>query len=294
MIDKNEKTGFHASANFQKEFNSLIGIATGLVADNYITKGELDFFDLWIREQKHANMMPFYNEIIDALSEAKNDDVMSEHHKETLAELIQLAIENEVVFTKISTTDEKNITNRLIGVVRGLLADDVLNNTEIESLHNLISSHINPLFSATNDILTNIKDFNNITQEQRNALKIELNRIIGGSIHEHGVIDGMTANIPFDTLPKEFNLYCKRFVLTGNFYTMSRKQMGTLIESFGATQSRHVNGVADLLIVGGMASKDWAFSSFGRKIEEAITLRKEGNGLLIVDERQMADYLAGA
>ena len=289
----NESTGFHTSANFQKEFNSLIGIATGLVADDYITKGELDFFDLWIREQKYADMMPFYNEIMDTLSEAKNDDFMSEYHKERLAELIQLAIENEIVFNKLSTTDDKNITNRLIGVIRVVLADDVLSNVEIESLHNIIASHTNPLFSATNDLLKKIKDFNNITQEQRDALKIELNRIIGGSIHEHGVIDGMTANISFDTLPEEFDLYCKRFVLTGSFYTMSRKQMGTLIESFGATQSRHVNGVTDLLVVGGMASKDWAFSSFGRKIEEAITLREDGNCLLIVNEKQMADYLEG-
>lgn len=83
----------------------------------------------------------------------------------------------------------------------------------------------------------------------------------------------------------------QRVVLTGSFYTMSRKQIGELIESRGAKLDKSVNRKIDLLVVGGMASRDWAFSSFGRKIEEALTVRKYGTPLLIIDEKQITEWL---
>lgn len=284
---------FHTKTNFQKEFNSLIGVATGLIADNYITKQELDYFIAWSKEQHYASYIPNYHEMMIVANKAIENNSISEELCAQLAEYIAEAIEHKIVLDILSTTFEKNFSNRLIGFIRGVLADNHLNDAEIEALAKYVHDSDSVAFRKAQSIIDGIKDFKQIDEQTRTELKNELNAIIGGSVHEHGVIDGMTMGIEFDTLPKGFDLYCTRFVLTGNFYSMSRKQMGELIESFGATQSKSVSGTTDILIVGGMASKDWAFSSFGRKIEKALELREEQSHLLIVDEKQMADYLAG-
>lgn len=285
------ETQFHAQANFQKEFNSLIGVATGLIADNHITKLELDYFIAWSKEQNYASHMPNYHEMMIIAQEATANNSINDELRIQLAEYIAEAIEHKIVFDILSTTFEKNFSNRLIGFIRGVLADNHLNDAEIEALAKYIHDSDSIVFRNAQRIIDGIKDFKQIDEQTRTALNKELTAIIGGSIHEHGVIDGMTVGIEFDTLPDEFTLEGKRVVLTGSFYSMSRKQIGALIEKQGARLDKSVNRQIDMLVVGGMASKDWAFSSFGRKIEEALAVKQYGIPLLIVDEKQMAEWL---
>ncbi len=41
----------------------------------------------------------------------------------------------------------------------------------------------------------------------------------------------------------------------------------------------------DYLVIGTLASRDWRFSSHGRKIENAIALQKSGHPIVIINER---------
>jgi hypothetical protein len=47
-----------------------------------------------------------------------------------------------------------------------------------------------------------------------------------------------------------------------------------------------------VLVVGCLGNSDWAHTSFGRKIEAAVRLRRDGIPIAIVDERHWASQLA--
>jgi len=47
----------------------------------------------------------------------------------------------------------------------------------------------------------------------------------------------------------------------------------------------------DYLVLGIMGSRDWAHSSFGRKIEKAMEYKKAGHPIAIVSERHWSGYL---
>jgi len=52
-----------------------------------------------------------------------------------------------------------------------------------------------------------------------------------------------------------------------------------------------VNANVDYLVIGTLASRDWLYTSHGRKIEKALLLKREGNPIKIITERSLLKFL---
>ena len=62
-----------------------------------------------------------------------------------------------------------------------------------------------------------------------------------------------------------------------------------MIASLGGTLRSSVFAKTDYLIVGNSGNPCWAYACYGRKIEEAVTLRRAGAKTIIVNETDFWD-----
>ena len=63
--------------------------------------------------------------------------------------------------------------------------------------------------------------------------------------------------------------------------------METMLRCRGAETSSSVNKSVDYLVIGTLASRDWLYTSHGRKIEKALLSKREGNAIKVITERTL-------
>jgi NAD-dependent DNA ligase len=82
------------------------------------------------------------------------------------------------------------------------------------------------------------------------------------------------------------------FCFTGESKRASREEMKLLAQDRGAKIVEAVSPELDYLVVGVNGNPCWAYCSYGRKIAQAIELRRQGSRLLIVHESDFFAALA--
>ena len=70
--------------------------------------------------------------------------------------------------------------------------------------------------------------------------------------------------------------------------------MADAVRAFGGIARSTVSAKTDYLIVGNAGNPCWAYACYGRKIEEAMQLRKDGAKVIIVNETDFWDAVDDA
>lgn len=86
------------------------------------------------------------------------------------------------------------------------------------------------------------------------------------------------------TEPKEFSVSGHHFVFTGKFASGTRSECQAEITERGGRCQSSPTKKTRFLVIGAVGSRDWAHSSWGRKIEKAIELRDSGECIDILSE----------
>lgn len=81
----------------------------------------------------------------------------------------------------------------------------------------------------------------------------------------------------------------KTFCFTGESYRSKRADMAAAVLSLGGIVKSCVTAKTNYLIVGNAGNPCWAYACYGRKIEEAVRLRKDGEQVLIINETDFWD-----
>jgi len=76
----------------------------------------------------------------------------------------------------------------------------------------------------------------------------------------------------------------KTVCFTGKFLSDTRHNLEQQAKLLGASPVKGVTTNLDVLIVGSLASRDWMFTSHGRKIEAAIKAKEKGQDIQIINE----------
>jgi hypothetical protein len=169
--------------------------------------------------------------------------------------------------------------SELLGLAKGVMLDGVVTENEAIQLRTWIANHPDVVETWPGDILSKrlekIFADGKATPEECADLAKLLGQLVGG---EAGIMVGKNASttLPIDQPPPKITLRGKTFVLTGTFALGPRSACEKLIESFGGQSEGNVTGRTDFLVVGTFASRDWAHTSYGRKIELAIEKKKTG------------------
>ena len=82
------------------------------------------------------------------------------------------------------------------------------------------------------------------------------------------------------------------FCLTGSSRKYSRQDFAVVIADRGGTAVNGVSRRVHYLVIGADGNPCWSYACYGRKVERAVELRKEGHPIVIVHEKDFHDALA--
>ncbi|MFY9142283.1 BRCT domain-containing protein [Sulfuricurvum sp.] len=196
------------------------------------------------------------------------------------------------IFTRFN---RKHIQDRqvdtLIGLSKGLIADEKVNQKEAEFL---LSWLVQNRYTTENPIILNLlekvdsmlKDGILDTEESTELLGIL--KAISGEKSEIGELS-KTSTLPINDPMPPITFERTSFLFTGTCAFGTRKQCQDVIESLGGINANGVTKTLNYLILGTYVTDSWAHENFGRKIEKAIEYRDNGIPLVIITEEHWAN-----
>jgi NAD-dependent DNA ligase len=188
----------------------------------------------------------------------------------------------------------KRSCESLLGICTGLLADRVLSDEEIRFLDTWLAENSDIATVWPGDVIysrvQHVLNDGIITEEERDNLKKTLVDLIGNDFEQTGVTSGLATNLPIDDVP-EILIPGNSFCFTGAFLYGTRKACENAITSRGGYTYPTVRINLDYLVIGTLASHEWAHTSHGRKIELALDYKKKGRTIFIISEKQWIQFL---
>lgn len=186
----------------------------------------------------------------------------------------------------------KSIEN-LLGLCQGLIADNHLSEQEIAFLDTWLKENQETTKAWPGDIIARrvreVLADGVVTAEEADDLRDTLQQIVSGVASE-GIASGMAATLPIQKVHSilfEQSVFC----FTGKFLYGSRRKVHRATEALGGICLDNVTTKLDYVVIGALASRDWAHTSFGRKIQRAVELRDKGYPIAIISEENWAQFI---
>ncbi|SKA82324.1 BRCA1 C Terminus (BRCT) domain-containing protein [Caloramator quimbayensis] len=279
-----------------KALHTLEGILIGITIDNILNEYELKELSAWCElYSNYINRQPL-GDILNTIKKSIEDGIIDENEREDILWLCNNYKIGNMYFD-IITSD----VQRLHGILHGILADGVITDSEIKALKNWLEDNEHLIGTYPYDeiysLLISILSDGFIDDYERKILKLflsdfvdtkcssNLNRNEIEELREKINISGICSICP------EIIINNKLFCFTGTSSKTTRKQISEVIISFGGRYHDKVTKETDYLVIGNNGNPCWAFSCYGRKVEQAVNLRKKGHKILIVHENDFWDAL---
>jgi len=181
----------------------------------------------------------------------------------------------------------------LLGLARGLMADQELRDDEIQVLDEWLDRHSSLASSYPVKVLQgrvkDVLDDGLITESEREHLVDTLRLLIDGRLNEMAE-QVKIKEFWFDEAGLiEFNR--TRFCLAGNFIYGPREACERAIVQKGGLVCPMISADSQFLVVGGLGVDEWRMGGLGRKIETAIELKTQGANLKIIAEDAFVEQL---
>ena len=115
-----------------------------------------------------------------------------------------------------------------------------------------------------------------------------MNELTGSNFEKGEILKSTT--LPLDKPEPDVEFNGSTFCCTGTFETGTRKEVEEIITNNGGKPSR-LNNSTNYLVIGAYATDSWAHSSYGRKIEKALTIKQKGIDIKIISEHHLLKFL---
>lgn len=285
---------FNYTQNRNKLFANLISIIDGILADGHVRDEEVLYLDTWLLEANQT----IRNGVIKSLSVRGSkilaDGVVSDDERGEL-KLHLNDIQRQILdIPDVDLFSSESDLHLLNGLCKGLISDRTLSEEEVRYLdwwltqNGALKSNYpgKELYALVKEILSD----GIITTEESENLHKALVDFTGCDLAS-GVVDGLSTKLPLDNTA-EVSVENKTFCLTGVFLAGKRAHVEDLIKKNNGLISSGITKRIDFLVIGTLSSRDWKFSSHGRKIEKAVSYRDdEGAKLKIISEEMLFDAL---
>jgi NAD-dependent DNA ligase len=279
-----------------KAIHTLEGLIKGIAIDGHINKSEIEELESWFNlNQLLLERHPF-SELTQILKDSLADDYFSDDEK---ADILWMCSQysSQSLFYNLLTSD----IQRLHGILHGILADNVIELREMEMLDEWLADndHLTGLYPYDElcSLITVVLRDGRLTPEEIDLLKAffsefidtrqsyNLNEFELKELRQESRISGICVMCPQLVIPDK--LYC----FTGVSSKAKRTDIKKIIEDKGGKFKNSIVKDTDYLIVGNGGNPCWAFSCYGRKVEQAVNLRKAGQSILIVHENDFWDEI---
>lgn len=289
MKELEEYRAFTRPAELHKAINTLRGIIAGISSDADVSGSELTELTHWCELHAHLRDRHPFSELLPVIDEALADGVVTPDESKDILWLCSNFTDNSSYYD--ATTSSIQF---LQGLIHGIMADGELSDQEILSLKKWIDANefLNGTypFDEICSMLYAILEDGKITQDEREELTAFFSNVIDftssynlsekdfSKLREKYSVTGICAAYP------EVTFQGKLFCFTGESRRAKRAEIAQVIEKLGGTIRASVSSKTDYLIVGNGGNPCWAYACYGRKIEDAVAIRKEGGHVVIVNE----------
>ncbi|MFY3790808.1 BRCT domain-containing protein [Ureibacillus sp. MALMAid1270] len=288
---------FTKPAEVHKAVNSLIGILEGIKLDSVVNTLELEEVIHWCSlQRKFQNKFPF-SEIIPMIDLALVDGVITEEEIEDILWLCKNVVHQDGfnMYYNVVTSS----LQELQGIIHGVMADNVLTEQEITKMFSWMNDHeflkgYYP-FDEIYSLLISIKEDGIISDDEKNMLRAYFSHFIDTrSSYNINEIEMKELQSKYSVtgicvVDPQIIFEGRTFSFTGTSSKAKRSEIAELITNNGGIFNNNVTQQTDYLIVGNDGNPCWAFSCYGRKVEKAVDLRKNGSSILIVHENDFWD-----
>ncbi len=279
---------FNFSREKERALHGLRGILSGVVADKRLNEKELLFLDSWLQSQQYLADDKDVLRILTQVGE------IMEHQQISAEDLrqMQATAEHFITLSEEANGHGEGEAAELMGFLTGVASDGVLNDQEIAALSSWLNKHqaIRETWPASViiDRLATILDDGVITEEEREDLLRTLQHVTAN--HRSSLRFDNSTEVWEDAVD-ELKMSAATFCLTGDFVSGDRNTVETMLKLRGAEISSTVTKMVDYLVIGTLASRDWLYTSHGRKIEKALLLKREGSSVAIITERTLLRFM---
>lgn len=286
---------FHSKSRLDKAINSLLGIVEGIAIDRQITQEELRFLEVWLSDHRWLRERHPYSELIPVVESACSDGVLTQDECDDIRFVCE-RLRSEQYYDMV-TGDMQ----RLHGLLAGIIADGVVTEEELRGLQSWIGEHdhLKTLwpYDELDCVVSAVFKDGVIDDEEQAMLReffsefvalLDDRTITAPLMLEGATLIGVCAMCP------EITFEGKTFCFTGASSKLTRNGFQELVERLGGSLAKSPTKGTHYLVVGAEGNPAWAFSCYGRKVEAAVRLRKQGVQLVIVHEHDFHDAVADA
>lgn len=284
---------FTARSRLEKSINSLIGLVEGIAVDGAINRSEIAYLNRWLVEHDELKESHPYNELMPVVHHAIADGVLSHEERADILWLCEKLSSSEY-YTK-TTTD----LQRLHGIVGGIIADGVITEDELRGLSEWLDDHEHLRtcwpYDEVSSLITAVMAHKKIDEPMQKILnnffsqfvqQVDDRSIHMPSIEETSVLIGLCSVCP------EIQFEGKKFCFTGSSKRFTRAELCAIVKSLGGEVVSSLSSTVSYLVIGAEGNPCWAYACYGRKVEQAVTLRKNGSRLVLIHENDFHDSVA--
>ncbi len=292
--DSLEFRAYTSKSETDKALNTLQGLLVGMGLDGTYNESELKELDNWC--SKHMSLInrnPF-KEFMQLIKQAVNKPDTRQEAMEDLKWMCQKYEQGNIYYSTV--TSDLQI---LQGICHGIIADGKIQDDEIYKLDSWLdeNAHLQSFYPYDEIacLVSSVLRDKVIDEDERRMLLAYFNDFCLITTPE------LSKKIKQDTESIKITAICtmdpnvefdgKGFCFTGVASKAPREELIKSIKQLGGIYTDNVSKKTDYLIVGDNGNPCWAFARYGRKVEKAIELRKQGHKISIVHEYSFWDFI---
>jgi hypothetical protein len=293
--DNNDYSIYQSYRESVKALNTLDGILKGINIDKIINGMELEELNFWCECHRNLSGRYPYKEIFPKIKQYTSDGILS---KDEYDDLVWLC---EKMQDRKYDGVIKMAAQELHGVIHGVLADNFITEEEAYGLTEWLNSNqilqgiypYDEIYALLSVVLVDKK----LDKAEADMLKAFFSDFV--DIRESwnlnkAEIDKLKSQISLPgicTICPEIIFDKKTFCFTGESNRIKRADIAIKIELLGGIYHDSVTHNTDYLIIGNNGNPCWIYSCYGRKVEKAMCMRRDGFPILIVHENDFWDAM---
>lgn len=280
---------FMDRARLDKGVNTLLGILQGIACDQKMLGTEIALLDGWLRENSEFKKCHPFTELIPVLEESLIDEYLE---NEEYLDLLWIC-------EKLRSTEYFNATTAdmqvLHGIMAGIISDGSITVSELQALSIWINDHEHLSgcwpYDEVNSLILGVLADGKIDSREQKMLADFFGEFLPYSVikastfskESESTVSGICAVCPHIIFPGSV------FCFTGESPRHSREEFFVMVRERKGTPSPRVTKELNYLVIGSGGNPCWAYACYGRKVEQAIDLRRKGQKLLLVHENDFLD-----
>lgn len=276
--------------DLDRSIHLLEGILKGIAFDQRINEKEIDELNHWIGHHESFRRHYPYTVLIPLLSSVLADKIITEEEKQDILWFCD-KVSTENYFYDLVYSD----LQRLQGIIHGILSDKIIQDEEIVGLEDWLNDHqhlknhypYDELVSVIDTILEDKK----VSTRERQLLERYFIEFINDELlasYSEKDLAALRQKITIGAvcaIDPTIEIKNKTFAITGQLSKSEKNRFIDTIKASGGHYSTSISDSVSYLIVCDSNALLWAFEPYGRKIDQALTLRAQGEALVIVQKK---------